>query len=69
MKRLPPDHRLKWNDPQMPVLRSYRMTDGSLRTIIDPEYERGYREFLMETTKHPSYKTDPTYDMRKDKRK
>jgi hypothetical protein len=49
----------------MPVLRDYRMGDGTTRTIIDPEYERGYREFLMETTSHPSYKTDPTYDMKR----
>ena len=53
----------------MPVLRDYRMADGNLRTIIDLEYERGYREFLMETTKHPSYKTDPTYDLKKQRKK
>lgn len=69
MKKPKPDLRLKWNDPSMPVLRDYRMADGTIRTIIDPEYERGYREFLMETTKHPTYQTDPTYEMRKDKRK
>lgn len=69
MKRPRPDHRLSWRDPLMPVLRDYRMGDGSLRTIIDPDYEHRYREFLMETSPHPSYKTDPTYEMRKDKRK
>lgn len=68
-KRPRSDHRLSWRDPLMPVLRSYRMADGTLRTLIDPEYERGYREFLMETTSHPSYKTDPTYDLKKQRKR
>ena len=53
----------------MPVVRTYKMGDGTTRTDIDPDYERRYREFLMESTPHPDYKDDPTYHMRKDKPK
>lgn len=51
----------------MPVLRDYRMADGSRKTLVDPEYERGYREFLVETTPHPDWRKDPTYQMNKRK--
>ena len=43
---LPPDTRLDWRDPEMPVLRKYRMGDGSTRIIVDPDYEYRYREML-----------------------
>lgn len=63
------DNRLSWRDPSMPVLRDYRMADGSRKTLVDPEYERGYREFLVETTPHPDWRKDPTYQMNKRKPK
>lgn len=55
MKRKPPrpDTRLDWRDPQMPVLRDYKMPDGSRKTEIDPDYERRYREHLMNTVAVP----------------
>lgn len=53
----------------MPVIRKYRFGDGTLRTDIDPDYERRYREMLMETSAHPSFKNDPTYHMSKRKPK
>lgn len=61
MRRPRPDTRLSWRDPNMPVLREYVMGDGSRRTIVDPDYERRYREFLMQTTAHPNWRSDPTY--------
>lgn len=68
MKRKPPpDTRLDWRSPAMPVLRDYTMRDGSRKTLVDPQYEHDFREFLMSTTSHPDYKHDPTYHMRKDK--
>jgi hypothetical protein len=51
----------------MPVLRDYRMADGSRRTEIDPDYERRYREMLVETSAQPNWKNDPTYNMRRRK--
>ncbi len=69
MKRLRPDLRPSWRDPAMSVLRDYKMGDGSTKTVIDPDYERRYREMLMETTAHPSYRDDPTYDLKKQRKK
>ncbi len=65
MRRLPPDHRLPWRDPAMPVLRDYKMADGSTRNVVDPDYERRYREMLVETSQEPSWKNDPTYSMKR----
>lgn len=66
-RRPPPDNRLSWRDPSMPVLRAYRMGDGTIRTTIDPDYERRYREMLMQTASYPDYKLDPTYNLRRTK--
>lgn len=68
---LPPDTRLDWRDPEMPVLRKYRMGDGTTRTIVDPDYEHRYREMLVATApvdKFPDYHNDPTYNLRKDRK-
>lgn len=56
-----------WRDPALPCIRDYRMADGTRRTEIDPTYERRYRAMLMETSAHPDWRQDPTYDM--DRRK
>jgi hypothetical protein len=69
MKRPRPDHRPSWRDPNMPVMRDYLMGDGSRKTTVDPDYERRYREMLMETSAHPSYDDDPTYDLKKQRKK
>lgn len=69
MKRSRPDTRPSWRDPAIPVLRDYKMADGTKRTIIDPDYERRYREMLMQTSAHPHYKLDPTYDLKKQRKK
>ena len=64
-----PDTRPNWRDPNMPVLRDYIFGDGTVKHVIDPDYERRYREMLMATTTHPSYKLDPTYNMRKERKR
>lgn len=72
MKRPRPDTRPDWRDPNMPVMRDYRMGDGSHKTIIDPDYERRYREYLMTDTtvpNHPNWRLDPTYDLKKQRKK
>jgi hypothetical protein len=54
----------------MPVLRDYTMPDGSRKLVVDPDYERRYREMLISTdTTHPSYKLDPTYDLKKQRKR
>jgi len=68
MRQKPEKPRLDWRDPSMPVLRDYKMRDGTTKTIVDPDYEQGYREHLMQTTSpinFPSWKDDPTYFGRK----
>jgi hypothetical protein len=70
-RRLPPDTRPNWRDPQMPVTRDYHFGDGSRKTAVDPDYERRYREMLMQTNPEstfPSWRNDPTYNMRKDRK-
>ena len=66
---LPPDTRPHWSDPNLPCVRRYTMPDGTIRTAVDPDYERRYREYLVSTDTRPDYKTDPTYNLRKDKPK
>lgn len=69
MRRPRPDRRLDWRDPQMPVLRDYTMGDGSIRHIIDPDYERRYREMLIQISDHYNWRNDPTYDLKKQRKK
>lgn len=71
-RRLPPDTRPDWRDPNMPVIRRYTFGDGTTRTDIDPDYERRYREHLISIDSRPDYHRDPTYNMgkaRKDRQK
>jgi hypothetical protein len=68
-QRLTLDRRPSWRDPNMPVIRDYRMGDGTTKVVVDPNYERRYREMLMETSAHPNYKLDPTYDLKKQRKK
>lgn len=66
-RNLPPDTRLSPDDPNMPVLRRYKMQDGSIKTEVDPNYEQRYREMLIQTAPHPDWRTDPTYNLRRKK--
>lgn len=67
MKRphLRPDLRPNWRDLDMPVLRDYKMGDGTVRTVVDPTYEARYRAFMMESAPHPHYTKDPTYHLKR----
>ena len=58
-------HETDWRDPFMSVHRDYRMPSGERMTEIDPDYERRYRAHLMETSAQPSYREDPTYNLRR----
>lgn len=67
-KRPKPDLRPSWRDPNMPVMRNYRMGNGETKTIIDPDYEQRYREMLIVTApadKFPDWRNDPTYNLRR----
>lgn len=52
----------------MVVLRQYKFANGDVKDQVDPDYERRYREHLMTSSAHPSWKEDPTYNMSRRKR-
>lgn len=62
-----PDLRPNWRDPAMPVNRDYRMGDGLVKTVVDPDYEHRYRAHMMEAAPHPHWKDDPSYNWSKKK--
>lgn len=67
-RRIPPNpNALDWRDPQMPVIRDYRFANGEVKTEIDPDYERRYREHMLSTAAQPNRPDDPTYNLRKPK--
>ena len=68
-RKLPPDTRPNWRDPQMPCTRNYLMSDGTTKTAVDPEYERRFREVCMEINAHPTWRSDPTYDLKKQRKR
>lgn len=69
MKRLCPDHRPSWRDPNLPCIRNYRMGDGTTKTEVDQDYEHRYREMLMETSDALHWRNDPTYNLKKQRKK
>lgn len=68
-KRPRPDLRPSWRSPSLPCIRNYTFGDGTTKTEIPPDYERRYREHLLEISDAPDYKSDPTYHMSKRKPK
>lgn len=56
-----------WRNPSMPVIRDYKMIDGSRKTEVDPDYERRYREHLLRNAEQPAWRDDPTYNMKRRK--
>ena len=65
MKRPKPDKRPDWRDPAMTVERDYIMTSGRRLINPDPEWERRYREHLMQVNPAPEWRNDPTYNLRR----
>lgn len=64
-RKQPPDTRPDWRDPNMPVLRDYKMIDGSKKEIVDPDYERRYRAHMIDAAPHENWRNDPTYNIRR----
>lgn len=58
---------VSWRDPKMPVVRRYKMRDGTVTETVDPDYERAYREFMLGNTVEPDWHRDPTYNLRRKK--
>lgn len=68
-KKLPPDDRLDWRDPNMPALR-YGVVDGiEGMHEIKPEHITQYYHAKMHHpfNSAPNWKNDPTYNLKKNK--
>ena len=62
-RKLPPDTRLDWRDPDMPVLR-YGNFNGEFGTKeVAPQYIQNYYRAKLDQIgwKMPDYKDDPSY--------
>lgn len=68
-RRLPPDTRPNWRDPNMPLVRDYTFRDGRKVTEVTPEFEQEWRRMCMDLNQAPNWRHDPTYNLRKDRRK
>lgn len=62
MKRPPPDTRLDWRDPNMPVL-------GKSGREIDHRKMELKAQIAMASADEPNWRNDPTYDMKKGRTK
>lgn len=58
---LPPDTRLDWRDPEMPVL-------GKSGRPIPHEKMVLKATMALELSIEPNYRNDPTYNLRKDRK-
>lgn len=56
----PPDTRLDWRDPDMPVL-------GASGKAYPPEKMQAVRQMKLAYSEEPIWKKDPTYDLRRKK--
>lgn len=70
-RRLPPDKRLDWRDPDMPVLRrmEHPMTGEPFLGPVPPKDEQDYHAGKMRDPQYdrayPSYSRDPVYDLKR----
>lgn len=66
-RRRAQDSRPHWNDPNLPCIRNYKMANGKVMTEVDADYERRYREHLIRFADNPSWRNDPTYNLKRRK--
>lgn len=64
-RRLPPDTRPNWRDPNMPVLAQHR-EKGLIP--IEPERLSKVARIRLDMCTEPTYDRDPTYNLRKDRK-
>jgi hypothetical protein len=69
MKRPQPDLRPSWRDPNLPCICNYTMNDGRKLTEVSPEWEQEWRKICMEINQAPDWHNDPTYDLKKQRKK
>lgn len=59
-RHLPPDNRLDWRDPEMPVL-------GKFGRPIDHNKLHQLAQVRVEQANDPDWRNDPTYNLRRSK--
>ena len=60
--KLPPDKRLNWRDPNMPVLREMEFGWNEKRLVeVPPQEEQEYCASVIDRKLSPSWKDDPSY--------
>jgi len=68
-RKLPPDKRLDWRDPNMPVFRRVERLGRVSVEPISPEEEQAWCKECVERSKNPHWSEDETYTLRRYKRK
>lgn len=66
-QRLPPDNRLNWRDPDMPVLR---LNERRQMIEVSADWIKQYYEQKINSPYYaaPHYSMDETYDLKKKKK-
>jgi hypothetical protein len=59
-RRLPPDTRLNWRDPNMPV---YMNSNSRGMILCTPEFAQEISRKRMAYIPAPDWRSDPTYDL------
>lgn len=65
-KKLPPDKRLDWRDPNMPCLCMGRYNKNEEFRLIEvrPDIRSQVSRNAMNTAGEPDWRNDPTYNMK-----
>lgn len=50
-----------WRDPDMPLVRNYLFSNGTVLNTVDKEFEQAWRARCMEMNAASSWRNDPTY--------
>lgn len=69
-RKLPPDKRLNWRDPDMPIIRT-GIINGVFQTAeIAPQHVQQYYQIKLQRNIdiEPNWRVDPTYDLKKKKK-
>lgn len=65
MRRKPPDTRLNWRDPDMPLLKLGYRNDLLVLFEVPPYKVQQHYEMKMRNHPAPTWKDDPSYNWKK----
>lgn len=61
-------NRPDWRDPNMPVIRKAKLSDGTSKVVeLSPEEEQAFaqRRLALADILVPDFRSDPTYNLRR----